>query len=68
MKSIYIKKSKKGNLHTNYKDCKIVVKYSIKKGLFIGRIFRGDLSCRLIGGSDVKLMFKMAIDHIDENY
>lgn len=67
LKQIVVKISKKGNFHTNYKDCKIVVKLG-KKGLYQGRIYRGDLNCRLVGSDNIRTMFLMAIDHIDENY
>ena len=67
LEQIVVKVSQKGNFYTDYKDCRIVVKLN-KKGLYKGRIFRGDLNCRLINSDNLKHIFSMAIDHIDENY
>lgn len=67
LKQISVRISKKGNFYTDYKNCRIVVKLG-KKGLYKGRIFKGDLNCRLVGSDNIKTMFMMAIDHIDENY
>ena len=67
LKQICVRISKKGNFYTDYKSCRIVVKLG-KKGLYKGRIFRGDLNCRLINSDNLKHIFSMAIDHIDENY
>ena len=66
-RQIVVRVSQKGNFYTDYKDCRIVVKLN-KKGLYKGRIFRGDLNCRLINSDNLKHIFSMAIDHIDENY
>ena len=66
-RQIVVKVSKKGNFHTDYKGCKIVVKLT-KDKMYKGRIFRGDLKCRLINSDNLKHIFTMAIDHIDENY
>lgn len=67
LKQISLRVSKKGNFYTDYKDCRIVVKLS-KKGVYKGRIFRGDLNCKLVGSDNIRTIFQMAIDHIDENY
>lgn len=67
LKQINVKVSKKGNFHTDYKGCKIVVKLT-KKGLYKGRIFKGNLNCRLVNSDNIRTIFQMAIDHIDENY
>ena len=66
-RQIVVKVSKKGNFHTDYKGCKIVVKLT-KDKMYKGRIFRGDLNCRLVNSDNLKHIFSMAIDHIDENY
>ena len=66
-RQIVVKVSKKGNFHTDYKGCKIVVKLA-KNKTYKGRIFRGDLNCRLINSDNLKHIFSIAIDHIDENY
>ena len=67
LKQIVVRVSKKGNFHTDYKGCKIVVKLA-KNKTYKGRIFRGDLNCRLVNSDNLKHIFTMAIDHIDENY
>ena len=67
LEQIVVRVSKKGNFHTDYKGCKIVVKLA-KNKTYKGRIFRGDLNCRLINSDNLKHIFIMAIDHIDENY
>ena len=67
LEQIIVRVSKKGNFHTDYKDCKIVVKLA-KNKTYKGRIFRGDLNCRLVNSDNLKHIFQMAIDHIDENY
>ena len=67
LRQIVVRVSKKGNFHTNYKGCKIVIKLT-KNKMYKGRIFRGDLNCRLINSDNLKHIFSMAIDHIDENY
>ena len=67
LEQIVVRVSKKGNFHTDYKGCKIVVKLT-KNKMYKGRIFRGDLNCRLINSDNLKHIFSMAIDHIDENY
>lgn len=67
LKQINVRISKKGNFYTDYKNCRIVVKLN-KKGLYKGRIFRGDLNCRLVNSDNIRTIFKMAVDHIDENY
>ncbi len=66
-RQIVVKVSKKGNFHTDYKGCKIVVKLT-KDKMYKGRIFRGDLNCRLVNSDNLKHIFSMAIDHINENY
>ena len=66
-RQIVVKVSKKGNFYTDYKGCKIVVKLT-KDKMYKGRIFRGDLNCRLINSDNIGTIFKMAIDHLDENY
>ena len=66
-RQIVVKVSKKGNFYTDYKGCKIVVKLT-KDKMYKGRIFRGDLNCRLINSDNLKHIFSMAIDYIDENY
>lgn len=66
-RQIVVKVSKKGNFHTDYKGCKIVVKLT-KNKMYKGRIFRGDLNCRLVNSDNLKHIFSMAIDHINENY
>ena len=66
-RQIVVKVSKKGNFHTDYKGCKIVVKLT-KDKMYKGRIFRGELNCRLVNSDNLKHIFQMAIDHIDENY
>ena len=66
-RQIVVKVSKKGNFYTDYKGCKIVVK-STKNKMYKGRIFRGDLNCRLVNSDNLKHIFSMAIDHINENY
>ena len=67
LEQIVVRVSKKGNFHTDYKGCKIVVKLA-KNKTYKGRIFRGDLNCRLVNSDNFKHIFIMAIDHIDENY
>ena len=67
LEQIVVRVSKKGNFHTDYKGCKIVVKLA-KNKTYKGRIFRGDLNCRLINSDNLKHIFQMAIDHIDEKY
>ena len=67
LKQINVRISKKGNFYTDYKGCKIVVKLT-KYKMYKGRIFRGDLNCRLVNSDNLKHIFSMAIDHIDENY
>ena len=67
LEQIVVRVSKKGNFHTNYKGCKIVVKLT-KNKKYKGRIFRGDLNCRLVNSDSLKHIFSMAIEHIDENY
>ena len=67
LKRINVKISKKGNFYTDYKNCRIVVKLN-KKGFYKGRIFRGDLNCRLVNSDNIRTIFQMAIDHINENY
>lgn len=67
LQQISLRVSKKGNFYTDYKDCRIVVKLG-KKGVYKGRIFRGDLNCKLVGSDNIRTIFQMAIDHIDENY
>ena len=67
LKQIVVRVSKKGNFHTDYKGCKIVVKLA-KNKTYKGRIFRGDINCRLVNSDNLKHIFIMAIDHIDENY
>ena len=67
LEQIVVRVSKKGNFHTDYKGCKIVVKLT-KNKMYKGRIFRGDLNCRLVNSDSLKHIFSMAIDHIDENY
>lgn len=67
LKQIVVKVSKKGNFHTNYKGYKIVVKLT-KKGVYSGRIYKDDLNCRLVGSDNIRTIFQMALDHIDENY
>lgn len=67
LKQINVRISKKGNFYTDYKNCRIVVKLN-KKGSYKGRIFRGDLNCRLVNSDNIRTIFKMAVDHIDENY
>lgn len=67
LRQIVVKVSKKGNFHTDYKGCKIVVKLT-KDKMYKGRIFRGDLNCRLINSDNITTIFKMEIDHLDENY
>ena len=67
LKQISVKISKKGNFYADYKNCRIVVKLG-KKGFYKGRIFRGDLNCRLVNSDNIRTIFQMAIDHIDENY
>lgn len=67
LKQIVVKISKKGNFHTNYKGYKIVVKLT-KKGVYSGRIYKDDLNCRLIGSDNIRTIFQMALNHIDENY
>lgn len=67
LEQIVVRVSKKGNFHTDYKGCKIVVKLA-KNKTYKGRIFRGDLNCRLVNSDNLKHIFIMAIDHIDENY
>lgn len=67
LEQIVVRVSKKGNFHTDYKGCKIVVKLA-KNKTYKGRIFRGDLNCRLVNSDSLKHIFSMAIDHIDENY
>ena len=67
LEQIVVRVSKKGNFHTDYKGCKIVVKPA-KNKTYKGRIFRGDLNCRLVNSDNLKHIFTMAIDHIDENY
>ena len=67
LKQISVRISKKGNFYTDYKGCKIVVKLT-KDKMYKGRIFRGELNCRLINSDNLKHIFSMAIDHIDENY
>ena len=67
LEQIVVRVSKKGNFHTDYKGCKIVVKLA-KNKTYKGRIFRGDLNCRLINSDNLKHIFSMAIDYIDENY
>ena len=66
-RQIVVKVSKKGNFYTDYKGCKIVVKLT-KNKMYKGRIFRGDLNCRLVNSDNLKHIFSMAIDHIDKNY
>lgn len=66
-RQIVVKVSKKGNFYTDYKGCKIVVKLT-KDKMYKGRIFRGELNCRLINSDNLRHIFSMAIDHIDENY
>lgn len=66
-RQIVVKVSKKGNFYTDYKGCKIVVKLT-KDKMYKGRIFRGDLNCRLVNSDNLKHIFSMAIDYIDENY
>ena len=67
LEQIIVRVSPKGNFYTDYKDCRIVVKLN-KKGLYKGRIFRGDLNCRLVNSDNIRNVFQMAIDHIDEYY
>ena len=67
LKQIKVKISKKGNFYTDYKNCRIIVKLG-NKGLYKGRIYKGDLNCRLVGSDNIRTIFQMAIDHIDENY
>lgn len=67
LKQIHVRISKKGNFHTDYKGCKIVVKLT-KKGIYSGHIYRGDLNCRLVGSDNIRTILQMALDHIDENY
>lgn len=67
LKQIVVRISKKGNFHTDYKGYKIVVKLT-KKGVYQGRIYKGDLNCRLVGSDNIRTIFQMALDHIDENY
>lgn len=67
LKQIVVKISKKGNFHTNYKGYKIVVKLT-KKGVYSGRIYKDDLNCRLVGSDNIRTIFQMALNHIDENY
>ena len=66
-RQIVVKVSKKGNFYTDYKGCRIVVK-STKNKMYKGRIFRGDLNCRLIDSDNLRHIFSTAIDYIDENY
>ena len=66
-RQIVVKVSKKGNFYTDYKGYRIVVKLT-KNKIYKGRIFRGELNCRLINSDNLKHIFSMAIDHIDENY
>ena len=66
-RQIVVKVSKKGNFYTDFKGCKIVVKLT-KDKMYKGRIFRGDLNCRLVNSDNLKHIFSMAIDHIDKNY
>lgn len=67
LKQISVKVSKKGNFHTDYKGYKIVVKLT-KRGIYSGRIYKDDLNCKLVGSDNIRHIFQMAIDHIDENY
>lgn len=67
LNQISVKVSKKGNFHTEYKGYKIVVKLT-KKGIYSGRIYKNDLNCKLVGSDNIRHIFQMAIDHIDENY
>ena len=66
-RQIVVKVSKKGNFYTDYKGCRIVVKLT-KNKMYKGRIFRGDLNCRLINSDNIRTIFQVAIDHLDENY
>ena len=67
LEQIVVRVSNKGNFHTDYKGCKRVVKLA-KNKTYKGRIFRGDLNCMLVNSDNLKHIFQMAIDHIDENY
>ena len=67
LKQIVVRISKKGNFHTDYKGYKIVVKLT-KKGVYQGRIYKGDLNCRLVDSDNIRTIFQMALNHIDENY
>ena len=67
LKQIVVRISKKGNFHTDYKGYKIVVKLT-KKGVYQGRIYKGDLNCRLVDSDNIRTIFQTALDHIDENY
>lgn len=67
LRQIVVRVSKKGNFYTDYKGYRIVVKLT-KDKMYKGRIFRVYLNCRLVNSDNLKHIFSMAIDHIDENY
>lgn len=67
LRQLRVRISKRGNFHANYKDCRIVVKLT-KKGYYSGKIYRRELSCKLVNYSNIRTMFIMALNHIDENY
>ena len=67
MNKLVVKLSEKGYFYTDYKGFRIVVKQT-KKGYYKGNLFKGENKCKLISTSNLKLMFTMAVDHIDENY